>query len=68
MDTEKYCKNLDKLDPEQAIRAIHEAFLQLDSIGVIAVVESKDGQVYDNRSVLESLKKCLESAGHLGFN
>ena len=68
MDTEQYCKQLHALDPVDAIRAIHEAYLQLkamsDSKGRVCV----DGQTYDNKPALRSLRKCLQDAGHIGFD
>jgi hypothetical protein len=67
MDTEKYCEKLNCLDKTEAIRAIHEAYLQLKAMGEI-VNDRESYQVYDNRPVLKNLKKCLVSAGHIGFN
>ena len=61
MDTENYCKTLDNLDKIQAIRAIHEAYLQLKAM-------EKDNYIlWDNKTVLNSLQKCLIDAGHIGF-
>lgn len=59
MDTERYCTSLDKLDRVQAIRAIHEAFLQLAALG--------DCSPYDNAPAMRSMADCLIAAGHMGF-
>ncbi len=69
MDTEKYCKTLDNLDKKEAIRAIHEAYLQLDSMGLDVTINDRGNYLtYDNRIVLVNLKNCLAKAGHIGFN
>lgn len=65
MDTEKYCNNLESLDKKEAIKAIHEAYLQLNALGKLVNI---DGLTYDNKSVLINLQKCLAKAGHIGFN
>jgi hypothetical protein len=62
MDTENYCKTLDKLDTAKAIRAIHEAYLQLEAI------DKYDNSInWDNRWAIRNLKACLKDAGHIGF-
>ena len=66
MDTEKYCSNLENLDKTQAIRAIHEAYLQLKAIKAYEHIKSDNW--FDNEPILRNLEKCLESAGHIGFN
>lgn len=60
MHTERYCKTLDNLDRVKAIRAIHEAHLQLCA--------AKSGRVenLDHTPALESLWECLSDAGHAG--
>lgn len=62
MDTERYCETLGALDPAQAIRAIHQAWLQLSALSEIASAES-----YDNTPALAALAQCLSDAGHMGF-
>ena len=65
MHTELYCKTLDNLEKIESIRAIHEAYLQLNAI------EKRfegDCVIYNNKPVLRNLQKCLENAGHIGFN
>ena len=61
MYTEKFCPTLDRLDPVEAIRAIHRAWLQLRAIGLRAEV---DGTTYDNALALHDLQACLRVAGH----
>lgn len=65
MHTEEYCKTLDALDRVQAIRAIHQAYLQLmalnDSIRTA-------GAEMDNVPALGALYDCLATAGHIGFS
>ena len=62
MHTEQYCKTLESLDPIKAIRAIHEAFLQL-----AALTSHIDCGSFDNTPSLSSLRECLKEAGHVGF-
>ena len=62
MHTETYCKTLAALDPVKAIRAIHQAYLQL-----AALSRSVDCGDYDNRPALDALADCLADAGHPGF-
>ena len=62
MHTEMYCETLDALDPVKAIRAIHQAYLQL-----AALSNSVDLDGYDNRPALDALAECLADAGHPGF-
>ena len=62
MDTEKYCKTLDNLDKTRAIRAIHEAYLQLKAIS-----KGESLAQFDNKCAINSLRKNLEDAGHIGF-
>lgn len=63
MHTELYCRDLDMLDRAQAIRAIHEAWLQLS-----ALTKNVDCEHYDNKPSLASLENCLADAGHPGFS
>lgn len=64
MHTEIFCRKLDALDHAKAIRAIHQAWLQLSAIGARVEV---DGTTYDNNPALASLEACLSDAGHIGF-
>ena len=59
MHTETYCATLQDLDPVAAIRAIHEAYLQLK-----AMTANCDVAPYDAGPALEALKECLAQAGH----
>jgi hypothetical protein len=63
MDTERYCLTLDQLDREKAIRAIHQAYLQLAATMPAAIAEG-----YDNTPAARALVECLKDAGHMGFN
>lgn len=56
MHTEKYCDNLERLDPVAAIRAIHQAWLQMRAL-------PQTGH-YDNGPAIEALRACLAQAGH----
>jgi hypothetical protein len=62
MATEGYCDHLHRLHPAKAIRAIHEAYLQL-----FAVTANCDVTPYDCSPALASLRACLRDAGHPGF-
>lgn len=55
-----FCTRLEVLDPAQAIRAIHEALMQLNAAK--AGVES-----LDHAGAIQSLSACLNQAGHIGF-
>jgi hypothetical protein len=57
--TETFCDTLDSLDARQAIRAIHQAYLQFS-----AVVANCDTGHYDNAPAIAALKACLAKAGH----
>lgn len=60
MHTERYCDSLESLDRVAAIRAIHEAFMQLSS--------AQDGlDCLDHGPALESLAACMRAAGHIAF-
>lgn len=65
MHTEIYCRNLEALDNVKAIRAIHEAFLQLSALG-----ERVDGEdcTYDNAPAIKALADVLADVGHIGFS
>lgn len=65
MHTELYCRTLGNLEPTNAVRAIHAAWLQLNAIGV--QVDTGDGATYDNAPALQALSACLKDAGHVGF-
>ena len=62
MHTETYCTTLDRLDPVAAIRAVHQAYLQL-----AALDRHCDVEPFDNAPALEALGACLAQAGHPGF-
>lgn len=62
MHTEEYCKTLAALDPAKAIRAIHQALLQLN-----AVTRQCDLDGLDTIPAMESLCDCLRDAGHPAF-
>jgi cystathionine beta-lyase/cystathionine gamma-synthase len=63
MNTEKYCKNLENLDKIKAIRAIHEAYLQLRSLDTY-----ENRMHWNNQPAISALEECLEDSGHIGFN
>jgi hypothetical protein len=61
--TELYCPTLAALDPVQAIRAIHHAYLQLvANTGELPVTSH-----LDNQPALQALAACLAVVGHPGF-
>lgn len=62
MHTEIYCQTLEDLPKEKAIRAIHQAWLQLNATNNQARREG-----YDNAPAIEALGECLKAAGHVGF-
>ena len=64
MHTDLYCDSLDSLDRATAVRAIHEAWLQLAAIGHRAEI---GGTTFDNVPALHALANCLHEAGHIGF-
>jgi hypothetical protein len=64
MHTELYCPDLGNLDRIKAIRAIHQALLQLSAIGGQVDV---DGTTYDNAPSIAALEACMVEAGHVGF-
>lgn len=57
MHTELYCPSLDQLDPVEAIRAIHAAWLQLQAA-------ERGVEALDHHSALVALQRCLKAAGH----
>ena len=63
MHTEMYCSDLAALDPLAAIRAIHQAHLQLAEMGLRPEI---DGTTFDNASTLTALWDCLKSVGYAG--
>lgn len=64
MHTEIFCRTLPDLDRVEAIRAIHQALLQIEAMGTR--VEA-GGTTYDNAPALAALSACLTKAGHIGF-
>ena len=62
MHTELYCATLDELDLVQAIRTIHEAWLQLSAVSPASLAEG-----FDNWPAMTNLAACLRAAGHSGF-
>ena len=62
MHTERYCETLDHLSRIEAIRAIHQAHLQLGAINA----NCKCGD-YDNTPALAALAQCMKAAGHPGY-
>ena len=62
MHTELYSTTLDELDSVQALRAIHQAWLQLTAVSPASLAEG-----FDNWPALASLAACLRAAGHSGF-
>lgn len=62
MRTEIYCETLAALDPVKAIRAIHQALIQLGALD-----SSVDCQHFDNAPALADLRDCMKQAGHMGF-
>lgn len=62
MHTEMYCDRLADLDRAKAIRAIHQAYLQLNATREAAMAES-----FDNKPSIAALASCLKASGHPGF-
>lgn len=62
MHTELYCPTLADLDLVKAIRAIHQAHLQL-----AALWANVDCEYFDNGPALAALAECLSDAGHPDF-
>lgn len=60
--TETYCETLGNLDRARAIRAIHEAHLQL-----AALTRQCDCEHFDNAPAITALADCLREAGHTGY-
>lgn len=60
MHTERYCQTLDNLDRTKAVRAIHQALLQL-------AAHERGADSLDNRQAIADLRDCLKDAGHMGF-
>lgn len=61
MTTERHCRTLESLDRTKAVRAIHEALLQIQAL------DSIDADALDFENVKASLRECLRDAGHTGF-
>lgn len=61
MHTDIYCLKLADLDRVKAVRAIHQAWLQLRAHDKI------DHEPFDNEPALAALADCLKDAGHPGF-
>ena len=62
MDTERYCTTLENINPTSAIRAIHQAYLQ-----IAALDTNVDCGEFDNAPALKALADVLKDAGHPGF-
>ncbi len=62
MHTEKYCTRLETIDPAAAIRAIHQAHIQL---AAISADKFAPGEL-DNAPALESLWEVLRAVGYAG--
>lgn len=62
MHTELYCDRLAEIDQAKAIRAIHQAYLQLSATKDVALTES-----YDNNPALAACASVLKDCGHPGF-
>jgi len=62
MDTERYCATLERVEKATAIRAIHQAWLQLTALD-----RNIDCEHYDNAPAMEALASVLRAAGHPGF-
>jgi hypothetical protein len=62
-DTDRYCFALDNLDRAKAIRAIHQALLQLQALANVA-----DENSFDNAPAIEALTECMADARHIGFD
>lgn len=65
MHTEIYCDNLDNLDKAKAVRAVHQALLQLQAIGNRA---QNNGITYDNSPAIKALIDVMIDVGHAGFS
>lgn len=59
--TEKVCASLERLDRAKAIRAIHEALLQLEA------GEKLGFDCLDNSTAIAALRECMRDAGHIGY-
>lgn len=62
MHTEEFCRTLHALDLELAIRAIHQALLQLTALN-----NNVDCDCYDQGPSIAALEACMKQAGHIGF-
>lgn len=62
MHTELYCTTLDQLDRVKAVRAIHEALLQL-----AATSRAAGDEGFDNAPAIAALGECLAQAGRVGY-
>lgn len=60
MHTEIYCETLENLDKVKAIRAIHQALLQL-----VAIETGSDD--VDNFPAMLALRELMADAGHIAF-
>ncbi len=63
MHTELYCPKLRELDRVAAIRAIHQAHIQLSA----ATREQPEESNLDNKPALAALASILRSVGHPGY-
>lgn len=64
MHTEIYCETLENLDKVKAIRAIHQALLQLVAI---ENTSTSSGNDYDNMPAILALRELMADAGHIAF-
>lgn len=62
MHTETYCATLGSMSRVAAIRAIHQAWLQLTALSA-----NVDCEHFDNAPAIQSLAAALRDAGHPGF-
>jgi hypothetical protein len=62
MHTEIYCTTLLELDRIAAIRAIHQAWLQLSHTQSLAKLDG-----FNNQPAIDALAACLTAAGHPAF-
>jgi len=66
MHTETVCTTLPNLNPVKAIRAIHQAYLQLVALNEASIGQPATGH-FDNQPSIKALAECLHDAGHPAF-
>lgn len=59
MHSENYCNTIDELDRVDAVRAIHEALLQIEA------GEIHGFDCLDMVGLKQNLRACLKQAGHV---